>query len=96
MSAPQHRIDVISAEERAGGRTAYYTETTSKERLDMWRAEKAQRKELHEILKANGLRSITRTKQDAQRLIDKVKQLGFRHELVIHELWPLSHFTIPA
>ncbi len=90
MSAPQHYIDVITAEERAGGRQAYYTETTAQDRLDMRRTEKAQRNELKQIIRTNRLRLITITKQDAQQLIDKVKQLGFEHELVIHELWPVS------
>ena len=94
MSKTQYRIDVISAEEMAGGRTAYYTETTLKDRIDMRRAEKSRRSQLYAVLKANHLRSITRTKQDARRLIDKVKQLGFTHELEVHELHHLSAFTI--
>lgn len=90
MSAPQHYIDVPSAESRASGQQAFYTETVVKDRLDMRRAERDERQALLQILKANHLRRITKTKQDAQRLIDKVKQLGFQHELVIHELWPIS------
>lgn len=90
----QYRIDVLDERERAGSPEAYNNILASDQRLALIRQTKQERRELHALLKANGLGSIVRTKRQAQALAGNAKNLGFQHQLTIRELWNLSAFTL--